>query len=391
MWYRNQGTITATTGSNVVIMQDVDITRPELQVGFGLIPDVDGLPLYEMTAFNFGGGDLQVTIQPEWKGPNSTVSFAIAPMLGQNREMRVTLEEIKEFLHGLKDGNLLSSLSVGDGAGNTLFSVTNEGINLNAPLDGSIFLEGDDDRTPGLLLRTGDQGSAGIPVAIDSQFDFNTLVAHGKYLFSGSDAPANSPIAAGLMNAGGTWMAEVDRRSTALVIQRAWRLTTASGAGSQNSTNRVWRRTRSTSGGIPTASEWIEEFTSGRIVGELTSDAITRGVNLGLWNRVLETGSNANGRYVRFAGGVQVCWKRDAASADLVSNGSVFSGSGVWTFPAPFIETTDLVVKSSSASLARWGGSTTDITTTEAVLRHFGGSDSGTATGMRGFAVGRYA
>lgn len=53
---------------------------------------------------------------------------------------------------------------------------------------------------------------------------------------------------------------------------------------------------------------------------------------------LVETGSNANGGFLRLAGGFQLCWgKSDPGIACDVANGTVFvSGSVPWSFPAGF-------------------------------------------------------
>lgn len=54
---------------------------------------------------------------------------------------------------------------------------------------------------------------------------------------------------------------------------------------------------------------------------------------------IIERGSNANGEYIRFADGTQICMKRDAFSAPGVTSpsGSVYiSAESAWNYPAAF-------------------------------------------------------
>lgn len=53
---------------------------------------------------------------------------------------------------------------------------------------------------------------------------------------------------------------------------------------------------------------------------------------------VVERGSNANGEYVRFADGTQICTRNGLSSAvTFAATGSIFqSGALTWTYPASF-------------------------------------------------------
>lgn len=380
MWYRNQGTATVATGSNTVILNDVDTTRPEFQVGFGFAPIIDGLPLYEITGFNFAGGEMQMIIEPAWQGDAQTIAFAIAPMMGQLRKIRQLLEGIEEFQQALTSGTAINTLVIGDGADGVLFSVGDNTITLNAPVSGSVFIDDEEERTPGMLLRTGDYGGHGLPVPINSQFDFDDLIGHGTYSFSGADAPANSPV--DLVSGAGIWNAEVERRTTSLVRQKAYRFSTNAAF------NRELYRTRALSG----PSEWVEYITSGRVAGSMTEDIIAQALSTGLWSRIIEAQTTTHGGYMRLAGGIQVCWGRTGSPSDaIVSSGSVYRGTRQWTFPAPFSTTDGLQVFCSAQEQNMWGGRAGAYETTHAILTHYSGSPISSEHHMIGFAIGRYA
>jgi hypothetical protein len=65
---------------------------------------------------------------------------------------------------------------------------------------------------------------------------------------------------------------------------------------------------------------------------------------------IIERGSNANGEYVRFADGTQICWLRNTASS--VTNTATYAIQGItyyrnlltWTFPVAFSTATGLSV-----------------------------------------------
>lgn len=88
--------------------------------------------------------------------------------------------------------------------------------------------------------------------------------------------------------------------------------------GALTASARVWFGWRGASTG---AFTWVEFITHQRLVGTVSQSA---GVPTGA---VIEKGSNANGDYVRFADGTQICWRS--------LTGATGAGSA-WTFPAVF-------------------------------------------------------
>ncbi|WP_323041154.1 sialate O-acetylesterase [Gemmobacter sp.] len=85
---------------------------------------------------------------------------------------------------------------------------------------------------------------------------------------------------------------------------------------------RRWRRSyRSASS--PQWSPWRLMYDQSTILGAVSQDT---GVPTGA---LMEIGSNANGSYVRFANGVQWCWRAQTASA---------GAARTWTFPAAFAD-----------------------------------------------------
>lgn len=87
---------------------------------------------------------------------------------------------------------------------------------------------------------------------------------------------------------------------------------------STNSTLSYWRY-YGTSGW----SEWMREYTSGTILGIVSQSG---GVPTGA---IIQRGSNANGEFIRFADGTQICWH-------LMN--SISTGVTTWNFPAAFID-----------------------------------------------------
>ncbi|WP_167592833.1 hypothetical protein [Leisingera aquaemixtae] len=70
---------------------------------------------------------------------------------------------------------------------------------------------------------------------------------------------------------------------------------------------------------------------------------------------MIERGSNANGEYVRFADGTQICWKYDADNFTTAASGSLHKEEiPAWTFPAAFASPP--VVSFMPHGTACWGG-----------------------------------
>ena len=84
---------------------------------------------------------------------------------------------------------------------------------------------------------------------------------------------------------------------------------------------------------LTTVAGPAQAFRRGNVLGAV---AQTAGVPTGA---LIEQGSNANGRFVRFADGTQICWHTLAAMpAATTSAGSLFHGAeATWTYPIAFI------------------------------------------------------
>jgi hypothetical protein len=110
---------------------------------------------------------------------------------------------------------------------------------------------------------------------------------------------------------------------------------------------------------------------------------------------VVERGSNANGEYVRFADGTQICTRHVINSRAFVASGNIFvGGAEVWTFPATFANTNTVVSGRQAASNApSWIVTSNSGFTTGSVGYQVAASantDSGTSLGLGLVAIGRW-
>ena len=74
-------------------------------------------------------------------------------------------------------------------------------------------------------------------------------------------------------------------------------------------------------------SAWHRHYTQNNVIGTVSQSG---GIPTGA---VIERGSNANGQYVRFANGTQICWQVHTNPSWTGANNT----SATWTFPAVFI------------------------------------------------------
>lgn len=86
----------------------------------------------------------------------------------------------------------------------------------------------------------------------------------------------------------------------------------------------------------------------------------------------IEDGSNANGRYLRFNDGTQICWSSGLSAPSPSSPAASIwggNGAGTWTFPATFVSapvvTAGLAGGLSSGS---WASAGSNVGTTQAIL-----------------------
>lgn len=106
--------------------------------------------------------------------------------------------------------------------------------------------------------------------------------------------------------------------------------------------------------------------------------------------KVVESGSNANGRFIRYSDGTQMCWHRGLKMATDTVQGNIFrSTTATWTFPREFVDN-NISVSATSETYAQWadlgGGPFSD----RVAIVHFSGRSNDTSYNTNMFAVGRW-
>ncbi len=203
--------------------------------------------------------------------------------------------------------------------------ITNAGAVLTGLLTGTAVMQSATDLTAGRLVRTGDYG-LGTAMALGAGDNLNSLAAAGLYFNpSGANCTGNNYP---LVSAG----ALINLRRTATLWVQHYTTVPASGLASEV---RQFTRSYGGSGWSP----WVEVFHQGRIVGTVSQAS---GLPTGA---VIERGSNANGEYVRFADGTQICTKRVTLNNQNTNTayGSMFASApllaGNTIYAAAFIAT----------------------------------------------------
>lgn len=128
-------------------------------------------------------------------------------------------------------------------------------------------------------------------------------------------------------------------------------------------------------------------FRRGNILGTVSQSG---GVPTGA---IIERGSNANGEFVRFADGTQICTRITNVTFDTTPNGPIYySGNQTWTFPAAFAATATITGSVHISGRLGWlanPGNGADVTNTTLTII-LPTSGTGITATMRLVAVGRW-
>jgi hypothetical protein len=251
---------------------------------------------------------------------------------------------------------------------NTLALATGPGvfpnsISVTGFITGTAVTQSATDATAGRLLKVGDFG-IGTPAGTgQAQVTLNSATVPGLYTYASSDP--NAPTAM-------SGMVEVTRSFTVNIRQEAG---TATGGDR-------WQR-RSTDGGA-TWAPWRRVYNAENVLGTVTQAS---GVPTGA---VIERGSNANGEYVRFADGTQICLTTALSVANIsTALGSIFESPSVtWTYPASFAA--QPYVTANGGDTRRWGTASHNTGLQTANLRLLSATSVATATNVEALAVGRW-
>lgn len=211
------------------------------------------------------------------------------------------------------------------------------GLDVTGALGGSAVQSAFDDATAGRLMKVGAFGLGGSGVTLTSADDLDDSRPNGFYTWT-SNRPVNAPDSF-------CQMIHLERSGSNSRSQIIFR----SGAGAVDTYFRGY------TGGA--WQDWRMLLNNANIVGPVSQSG---GVPDGA---VIEQGSNANGRWVKFADGTMQCIRDSLSVANVNSpEGSIFrSPSATWTYPATFNEAP--VVSGAADDLTSWLAMATPGTT----------------------------
>lgn len=203
---------------------------------------------------------------------------------------------------------------------------------INTAITGTAITQSATDTTAGRVSTVGWMGlGSSAPPAIT---DFTASLVPGFYAYTENTA-TGSP-------GGGAYSgtALVERFGTSGVAVRATRLT------GSTALSRSWLGIRTAATG---ALSWSEIYTSNRVLGTVSQSG---GVPTGA---VIERGSNANGAWVRFADGTQICTKTVTLGAATTALGSSFfeAADQSWTYPVAFHAAAGIALSGNSGATMR--------------------------------------
>lgn len=396
-WYRT-GTVSVTNGSTTVTGSGT-LWVANAVAGYGInLPDGR---LYEIASVN---SNTSITLGTAYLGSTASgQAYSIAPLRGPEVKLAQDIAALindygAAFLaagQGKFTTGTISSPSVRNAAdentglnllgsdqlqlvtgGVARLLVTTSAATLNLPLGGTAVMQTDNDTTSGRL--------------VPQQFAVHAARAdYGNYYASGADvdaAPAGEVALYATSNAG-TWPAsppsflwvETQKLYISAMVQIAWRYT-ASGSPPASGPS-SWYRTKSNDG---TWGVWRAVYDTRSILGTVSQSS---GVPTGA---VIERGSNANGEYVRFADGTQICTSGFTASGVTVAAGSLYkSAPFTWTFPAAF-SAGPAVAGAAAAADGRWLSYDGTPGTTSVSLIWMGAASVVGGTVGRATAIGRW-
>lgn len=190
--------------------------------------------------------------------------------------------------------------------------VTTATVQVNLPVTGTAVTQGATDTTAGRLLKVGDFGLGAAAGVFSANID--TITVNGFYRLSTGAVSTASPtpsLGAGQYLIHYNW--DVNAAHQVLYTLGADRPSSYERTKISN----VW-------------GHWRRVFNAGNILGPVSQSG---GIPTG---RMFETGSNANGRFLRLPDGTQFCWSGALTLSTNPSDNAMLSAP--WTFPAAFSE-----------------------------------------------------
>lgn len=332
MPWSNNGTVQVSSGGTIATGTGTTFLS-SARVGDALTI-AGSTSLHEVTAI---ASDTQLTFQPPYTGTTgSGKAYRIAPIMGYDKDLSDAFNSIR-----LQWGTQLSSLQPWATAATADIALSSLGgsqtgteVFKGSPAAGRTALglgnaatravqTSSSDTTAEALMAVGAFGLGNIGnLPILPQAGLDSFLPTGIYRVA---------TPSGLLD--GTYALFNYRIGAALQCQELIAV---------NVSNRRYQRLQSST---DLAAAWSTVFNSSNILGTVSQSG---GVPTGA---IIERGSNANGEYVRFADGTQICWLRSFRITQLGSSSTILERA--WFFPASFSNTDVVTLVSHSNNVTR--------------------------------------
>lgn len=364
-WYKT-GTVNVTLNSNAVTGVGTAFIA-NCRVG-DAFRGPDGR-WYEVTN---APSNTSLSIAPAYLGPTASGgSYALAPLQGYPKDLADQFRAVNNVW-----GGKLAALGT---TGNyEVLPVVKGGTGGASQADaqtalGLVKTESAYDTTAGRLLKAGDLGLGATSASYDGVASMDTFFTANQMFASSIATPPghNQPLL-------GSYPMGFHLRRTSNVESQL-----VMGWGPQGALG--FRLKADTSTWAP----WRKVYDTGNLLGPVSQ---VGGVPTGA---VIESGSNPNGAYVKFADGTMICTLSITVTDQSISDayGPVFQGSRSWVFPMAFIAAPVVTCGTFKwGSAASWGGTSGAASTSGCSLRgwDYFSRASGTSTYISAIAVGRW-
>lgn len=302
------GTVSVTAGSAVVTGTGTAWATALVAGGLFGLDSSNGNPVPILSV----DGNTQLTLAKPWRGTTAAgQGYWIVRDTAYLQQQTVNAQALSTYIQRLDNAALTALAGLDPSADKfAYFTGANSGALADIKAKGRDIMSAAD--MLGLLGKLGPvfggppPSPTGANVGL-SEGDFNTINVPGVYSIAGTWA--NGPTGTA------TWTAILEvrgRNGSNLYYQTLY-----------HSLFGVFERWTQETGGLTWPNAWYSK-PRGIVGGVAQSSGMPTG-------SILERGNNANGDYIRFADGTQICW------ADVVcSFGIAAALLGTWTFPITF-------------------------------------------------------